>query len=73
MKVVMSKAEGQHAAKSKPILPLVPEMEDEIPKDDLLSFSLRTDPTDVDSQTYKKTIRLLRGGESVRETIKWSL
>ena len=59
------------SAKSKPILPIVPDMEEEVPKEDLLSFSLRTDPTDANSPTYKKTIRLIRGNESVREIIKW--
>jgi hypothetical protein len=54
------------------ILPLeVDPNEDKLSKEDSLAFYLRTTPSDKDSTTYKFTMRVLRGTESVRTIIKW--
>ena len=52
------------------LLPLAPEAE-ELSKEDSCSFELRSDPTVANSAKYKKTIRIVQGGETVRQLLNW--
>jgi hypothetical protein len=70
MKVVVPK---QQVMLSKTdYLPLVPDKDNEaLTKDNSIGFSLKTNPTDANSTTYKVNVRILLGGESVRTMIRW--
>lgn len=54
-----------------PLLPLVPVANDAMTKDNSNVYTLRTDPADANSPTYKMTARILFGNESVRVMIRW--
>ena len=71
MKIAPTKSNGYDNRKEKDVLlPLTgkPKLHT---KGNSCSFSLRSDPADPDSQTYKMTILRLEGGESVRTLIQW--
>ena len=70
MKVAVPKNDG--TSKKKPLLPLVPDPEDELNASNSVSYLLKVKPTDVDSPTFKKYIRVLTGNESVRTVLTWS-
>ena len=69
MKITPSK---ETPTKKKPLLPLVPEPEDELSSSNSVSYLLRVKPSDADSPTFKKYVRVLVGGESVRTIVNWS-
>ena len=54
------------------MLPLIPEEDDDLDSSNSVSYNLRVDPTNPDSPTFKKYVRVLRGGESVRACLQWS-
>ena len=64
MKVVLPKNDGP--SKKKPLLPLVPESEEELTASNSVSYLLRVKPSDNDSPTFKKCVRILTGDESVQ-------
>ena len=68
----MKIAPSNNRPKKKPLLPLVPEEDDELDSSNSVSYNLRVEPTNTDSPTYKKHVRVLAGGESVRACIQWS-
>ena len=68
MKVVPS----NDRPKKQPLLPLVPEGTEEMDSRNSVSYSLRVNPTYADSCTFKKYVRVLAGGESVRGCLQWS-
>ena len=70
MKIATSKNEG--TTKKKPLLPLVPDPEEELNASNSVSYLLRVKPSDNDSPTFKKYIRVLSGNESVRTVLTWS-
>ena len=70
MKVVPPKDNGDSHRK-KPLLPLVPDAEDELNSSNSVSYSLRVTPSDADSPTYKKYVRVLTGSEDVRTVLTW--
>ena len=54
------------------LLPLVPESEiDILDSSNSVRYDLKTSPALADSATYRKTVRILTGSESVRTIIKW--
>ena len=55
----------------KALLPLVPEDEHPLTKDNSVNLELRTVPTDNTSAKIKVSCRLLRGDEDLRSMIKW--
>ena len=71
MKVSLPKSISNQAVNKKPLLPLIPDEEDVLTKDNSNSFELRTDPTDNNSPRYKVNQRILSGGENLRTIIKW--
>ena len=70
MKVVLPKNDGP--SKKKPLLPLVPEPEEELTASNSVSYLLRVKPSDTDSPTFKKYVRILTGNKSVRAVLTWS-
>jgi len=60
----------EHPTKQPPILPLTIDDADEEPKGKTVSHSLRVDPTNADSNTYKSVVHVLDGTEDVRTIIK---
>ena len=68
----MKVAPSNDRPKKKPLLPLIPEDDDDMDSGNSVSYNLRVDPTNTDSPTYKKCVRVLAGGESVRACIQWS-
>ena len=58
-------------SKRAPLLPLVPEDGAEMNSTNSVSYSLRVNPADADSPTYKKYVRVLTGNESVRAVLSW--
>ena len=55
------------------LLPLVPESEiDILDSSNSVRYDLKTSPADAASPTYRKTIRILTGSESIRTIIKWT-
>ena len=71
MKVALPKENGGANSKRVPLLPLVPEDDHELNSSNSVSYSLRVNPTDADSPTYKKYVRVLTGGEDVRTVLTW--
>ena len=70
MKVVPPKDNGGSHRK-KPLLPLVPDTKDELNSSNSVSYSLRVTPSDADSPTYKKYVRVLTGSKDVRTVLTW--
>ena len=70
MKVVPPKDNGA-SSKKRPLLPLVPDTEDELNSSNSVSYSLRVTPSDADSPTYKKYVRVLTGSEDVCTILTW--
>lgn len=71
MKVVPPK-DGWETSKAKPLLPLVPEAEPELRKDQMVSLDLYSDPANrATSPKYKFTMQLLEGTEDVRTLLTW--
>ena len=68
----MKVASTNNPSKSKPdpILPLIGD-EDEVRKEDLLTFTCRAVPANANSTTYKMPVRILDGTESLRTIITW--
>ena len=60
-----------HQSNKEVLLPLVPHNEDELTSDNSVQFQLLSTPSDANSPKYKFTIRILRGGESIRILIQW--
>ena len=56
---------------NKVILPLVPDKVEEIPSGQMITHTLRSNPTDEDSPKYKIAVRILQGDESCREILNW--
>jgi hypothetical protein len=56
--------------KQSPILSLTIDDDEEKSKGKTVTHSLRVDPTDADSNTYKSSILVLDGTEDVRTIIK---
>ena len=71
MKVVASKNDTG-TAKREALLPLVPIPSEEMNSSNSVSYLLRVKPSDNDSPTYKKYVRVLSGSEDVRTVIQWS-
>lgn len=71
MKVVLTKADYLGTQVKKPLLPLVPDAEEELTKYNSHSFELKTGPSSNASAKCKKMIRALQGGESVRVILQW--
>ena len=72
MKVVVPKNNAAIMVNKEPVLPLVvDESINTLKKEDSVTYSLRTDPTDADSPTYKMTVRVLNGSESTRVILRW--
>ena len=66
--------DSKHKPKAKNIiLPLVPteSSEDELTSENSIQFALLSTPTDNDSAKYKVTVRILKGGEDVRQALLW--
>ena len=63
--------ENSNNGRRAPILPLVPEDSEPLNSSNSVSYSLRVSPTDVDSPTYKKYVRVLTGNENVRTVLTW--
>ena len=57
--------------RSTHILPLVPSEPEELRKDQTSSFSLRVNPTDPESVTYKFSMQIIEGTEDVRTVLTW--
>ena len=73
MKIASTAWKDRTSNKKAPLLPLVPEEEDESSVK-TKGFSLSTDPSaaaGANEPKYKVTIRLLEGGESIRTYLKW--
>ena len=70
----MKIAPTKHSSSTKkdPLLPLVPDPLDEMRTENSVSYNVRADPTDRDSSTYKKYVRILSGSESIRTILKWA-
>jgi hypothetical protein len=72
MKVVFAKQQTMTARAD--YLPLVPDKDlDAVPKENSIGFTLKTNPRDANSTTYKVNVRILVGGESPRVMIRWKL
>ena len=70
MKVVPPKDVSKSV--SKIILPLIDDPEeDQLDKTNSVSYELRSSPANNDSPKYKVLVRVLKGGESPRASIKW--
>ena len=54
---------------SKDVISLLPVEDEEIPTDRLRLFTLKSNPTDADSDKYKMTVRVIYGDEDVRTII----
>ena len=65
MKVVPPKSDG--SVKKNPLFPLVLEPEKELTASNSVSHLLRVKPSDDDSPTFKKHVRILTGDETVLE------
>ena len=70
MKVVVPKSEG--SSKRAPLLPLVPNEEEELNTSNSVSYPLRVKPSENDSPTFKKHVRVLTGDEEVRTMLTWA-
>ena len=68
----MKVAPSNDQPKKKPLLPLIPEEDEELDSSNSVSYNLRVDPTNTDSPTFKEHVRVLRGGESIRACLQWS-
>lgn len=72
MKVAASAVKQVELQNKTPLLPLVPDKTIEnLNKDNSVTYNLRTNPGDANSPTYKATIRVLEGSESVRLILQW--
>jgi hypothetical protein len=70
MKVVVPKQQLMTAKAD--YLPLVPDKDlDVLSKENSVGFTLKTNPADADSSSYKTNVRILTGGESARVIIRW--
>ena len=57
-----------------PLLPLLPtDKVDDLTKQNSASYTLRTDPADAASPTFKITARILQGDESLRVILRWKM
>ena len=68
----MKVAPSNDRPKKQPLLPLVPEGTEEMDSSNSVSYSPRVNPSDANSPTFKKHVRVLAGGESVRGCLQWS-
>ena len=70
MKVVVPKQ--QTTSGKTEYLPLVPDKDlDTVTKENSIGFTLKTNPTNANSTTYKMSARILVGGETARVLIRW--
>ena len=70
MKVVLPKSNG--SGRKPPIMSLVDdESTYELTKANSVSWDLRSVPTDPDSSTYRKQVRVLSGDEPIRQVLRW--
>ena len=58
--------------KKQALLPLIPDEDEPMDSSNSVCYTLRVTPTKDDSPTFKKYIRVLAGGESVRACLQWS-
>ena len=63
--------ENYGKSSSKAILPLVPEQDEEIPANQMITHTLRSNPAQETSPVYKVHIRILQGSEDCRAVLKW--
>ena len=73
MKVAPTKNNNKQRMRNKtPLLPLVHnESLDELDKHNSMTVELRSQPAENDSPKYKVTIIILKGGETLRQTMRW--
>ena len=72
MKISASAVNDYTKAAAKSVLPLVPEKEEEVSSDRMVTHTLYSDPENPDdSPKYKVTVRILQGDEDARALIKW--
>ena len=71
MKISTPKGNGG-STKKKPLLPLVPDAEEELNASNSVSYLLKVKPADANSPTFKKYVRVLSGAEEVRTVLTWS-
>ena len=70
MKINVPKGEG--SLKRAPLLPLVPDPEMELNSSNSVSYLLKVKPSEADSPTFKKYVRVLNGSEDVCSVLTWS-
>ena len=70
MSIVSSK--NNPGTKREALLPLVPLPAVEMNSSNSVSYLLRIKPSDADSPTHKKYVRILTGSEDVRTVIQWA-
>ena len=58
--------------KKQALLPLIPDEDEPMDSSNSVCYTLRVTPANDDSPTFKKYIRVLAGGESVRVCLQWS-
>ena len=76
MKVVFSHSTASKKSASPKmtnIISLVENDEEELSAECTVTFSLRSAPANPDSPKYKRTCRVLVGGETVRTIVRWYL
>ena len=72
MKVSLPKSNNDGKQKAKPLLPLVPEVREDLDKSQTATFKLYSEPTDRNSAKYEFTMPLLDGNdEPVRHYLEW--
>ena len=72
MKVSPPKSNYDGKQKAKPLLPLVPEVREELDKSQTATFKLYSDPTDNESAKYEFTMPYIDGNdEPVRRYLEW--
>ena len=73
MKVAPTKSNNDTRMRNKtPLLPLVHDKSlDALNKHNSMTVELRSQPSENDSPKYKVTIIILKGGETLRQTIRW--
>ena len=63
---------GNGSKKSEPILTLVEDIkEHKVTKENSVSWDLKAQPTVDGSATYKQSVRILSGHETVRQILRW--
>ena len=73
MKVAPTKNNNKQQMRNKtPLLPLVHDKSlDELNKHNSMMVELRSQPAVAESRKYKVTILILKGGETLRQMLRW--